>query len=152
MNKKSLKQQIIGIVSMICLPIIRFYWFLFRPKTTGIKCIVRYENEVLMIKNTYGRWPWTFPGGTVNKDEGLANAAEREVVEEVGVEIKNLRQIGQFESTKEYKLDLINVFVADAENKEIKIDTNEISDAQWFSLSNLPEITSYAQKMISMLK
>lgn len=152
MNNKNLKQKTIGIVAMICMPVIRFYWFLFRPKTIGVKCIVKYENEVLMIKNTYGRWSWTFPGGTIKKEESAINATEREVMEEVGVKIKNLKQIGQFKSTKEYKSDLINVFVAEAENKEIKIDTNEISDAQWFPLSNLPEITPYAQKMILMLK
>ena len=32
-------------------------------------------------------------------------------------------------------------FLAEAENKELKIDKHEIEDAQWFTIANIQELT-----------
>lgn len=92
-----------------------------------------------MIKNSYGRKRWTFPGGGIKKNEKAIDAAIRETKEEVGIEIFNLRQIGQFISTEEYKKDTITVFTCDTDSAVFKIDDKEIIEAVWFNLKQLPE-------------
>ncbi|HMG32780.1 MAG TPA: NUDIX hydrolase [Blastocatellia bacterium] len=55
-------------------------------------------HEVLLIKR--GREPfkdkWAFPGGFVDQDESLEDAAARELVEETGLTSIRLEQIGAF--------------------------------------------------------
>ena len=35
-------------------PFAKIYWFIFRPKTFGVKCLIKCGNEILMIRHTYG--------------------------------------------------------------------------------------------------
>lgn len=73
------------------------YWFVFRPKTTGVKCLIEYDEKFLMIRNSYGHKQWTFLGGGVNRNELLKKAAQREAKEEVDIDIKRcpVRHISQ---------------------------------------------------------
>lgn len=103
-----------------------------------------------MIRNTYGHKLWTFPGGGIDQGETAEQAVKREVVEEVGVKVKNLRKIGEFTITAEYKRDTVTVFVASSGSNQFAIDDKEILEAGWFSLDNLPTISEYARKVISM--
>ena len=132
-------------------PIRNWYWFLFRSKTTGVKVVVESERDVLMIKNTYGKSIWTFPGGAVRTNEAPKTAAEREVLEEVGLRIKELRKIGELLSTWEHKRDTIHCYVGMANNRTIKIDPNEIQEASWFNKNQLPpEISTVAKEVVAL--
>ena len=127
------------------------YWFIFRPKTFGVRCVVWCGNEILMVKHSYGNYThWIFPGGGVNRNENFEEAAKREVLEEVGLEIYNLKKIGTYSSTKEYKRDTVVVFSAESNNKSTKIDPREIAEAQWFAKDNLPDISEYSKKILAM--
>lgn len=138
------------ILTKLIHPILQIYWFVFRPKTQGVKCIISNDGKVLMIRNTYGHKLWTFPGGGIDQGETAEQAVKREVVEEVGVKVKNLRKIGEFTITAEYKRDTVTVFVASSGSNQFAIDDKEILEAGWFSLDNLPTISEYARKVISM--
>ena len=71
----------------------RVYWFIFRPKTFGVRCIVERDGEVVMVKHTYGkRTDWLFPGGGIKRGETEKGAAQREVLEEVGIVAFNLKK------------------------------------------------------------
>ncbi len=133
-------------------PVIKFYWFVFRPKTYGVKCIIENDGKFLMIRNTYGDHPWTFSGGGIKKNESAESAAKREVKEEVGIDIKNLEKIGECISTAEYKMDTISIFLARVENNSFIIDNKEISEAQWFPKENFPQISEISKKAISIWK
>ena len=127
------------------------YWFIFRPKTFGVKVVVHNNGEILMIKNSYGRWnKWMFPGGGINKNEDSEEAAKREVLEEVGVRLTDVRKIGGYTSDREYKKDTVSVFLGESSDKDFKIDKKEIAEAQWFSVSNLPEISDYSKNILLM--
>ena len=103
----------------------------------------------MMIRNTYGYKMWTFPGGGIGRGETAEQAIEREVMEEVGVKVQELRKIGEF-TIAEYKRDNVTVFTARSENAQFKIDEKEILEAGWFSPKNLPTISKYAKTIISM--
>lgn len=131
-------------------PILKAYWFVFRPKTSGVKCIIQNSGKILMIRNTYGHKFWTFPGGGVEKGETAKRAAIREAMEEVGIEMKNIEKVGEFTTTAEYKRDTVTVFAGKSEDNVFKIDEREILEAQWFSLDNFPIISGYAKEVVCM--
>jgi len=122
--------------------VIKSYWFFRRPTTTGVRCIVTYNNQILLIEHTYGSSLLTTVGGGVKKGESLEKAIVREVKEEVGLALKDIEQVGSILHEKEFKNDTIHVFSAVARTAEIIIDPNEIKRAEWFELNNLPSNTS----------
>lgn len=116
----------------------RLYWFVFRPTTTGVKCVVTRDGAWLMIRNSYGQGSWTFPGGGVERGEDPAAAAIREVREEVGVALGTVTRIGDYFSDREYKKDTVHCFTADVDAAEIVIDPAEIAEAIWVDPAALP--------------
>ena len=59
----------------------------------GIAVIVVKDNRVLLgkRKNAHGAGSWAFPGGHLEFNEFIEACAVREVFEETGLKIKNLR-------------------------------------------------------------
>jgi mutator protein MutT len=137
-------------------PQIRFlyqvYWRIFRPKTFGVKVIVKCDNEVLLIRNAYGYRRWTFPGGKIDKGETEEDAAVRETKEEVGIEINKLIYLGDFISKAEGKIDNISVFSVSVENKNIITDEFEIEEAKWFKEEEIPVLSPIAQNIWNLYK
>lgn len=126
----------------ISYPVMKTYWFLRRPTTEGVRCIVTLENKILLVKHTYGSPLLTTVGGGIKKSESLEQAVIREVKEEVGLSLKNIKQLGSIQYKEEFKKDTIHVFFANANEGEITIDSTEIKEAGWFDKDNLPVNTS----------
>lgn len=87
--------------------------------------------------------------GFVEAGETLEQCASREVLEEVGIEISNLRYFGS--QSWPFPDSLMVAFFADYAGGAIKPDPLEIEDAQWFSrsaLPALPEPVSIARQLI----
>lgn len=123
----------------------RIYWYLFRPKTIGVKCLIENQhNEYLLIKTTYSGNYWTLPGGGCKNNESFENCVIREVKEEVGLILQKPIQVGSYVSTLEYKKDTIHLFLAKTNELHIKKNTLEILEAAWFKKENIPENRSKA--------
>lgn len=134
-------------------PVRTLYWFVFRPRTQGVKVIVLRGDEVLLIKNAYGKAVWTLPGGGIGRQESPEAAALREVAEEVGMTVSGLRKLGESVSTKEYKRDTIHCFVAEAGQGDLRIDRAEVQEARWFQKGHLPaDLSSMAKECLMMMK
>ena len=129
----------------------RIYWFIFRPKTTGVKCLIECRGEYLLIQTTYSGNYWTLPGGGVKYQENLVQAIMREVKEEVGISLGKVQLLGQYESSVEYKKDTVNLFYANIHTKELLKRDAEILKTQWFSKNTLPENQSRALREISKI-
>jgi ADP-ribose pyrophosphatase YjhB (NUDIX family) len=129
----------------------KVYWYFVRPKSFGVKGVLQYKQEVLLIRNSYGPAGWSFPGGGVKKHESLKRAVTREVLEEVGVEIHNPHYIGHYFTAREYKKDLVHCFIAHVKNKSYAIDNSEVAEAQWFPLNDLPHMTSSGALAVKVL-
>lgn len=118
---------------------IRLYWFLFKSKGYGVKCIVeRQDGKILFIKNTYGKGNWTLPGGQIEKGETPEEAAKREVLEEVGIKLNSVTKIGSFVSTLEYKKDHIDIFHGITKDDIGVIQQSEISEYVWAERNHPP--------------
>lgn len=78
--------------------------------------------------------------GFVEPGESLEEAVAREIGEEVGVEVKNIRYFGS--QPWPFPNSLMIGFVAEHAGGEIRIDPSEIEDARWFGPDDLPLLPS----------
>ena len=117
----------------------QIYWFVFRPKGGGSYVAVWYQNQLLMIENSY-RSGWSFPSGGRKRNESYAQAAIRELWEEVRVEasVEQLIETKFFVTTFEYKHDRSLVFEFHPERQpEFVLDDFEVIAARWVPFEEL---------------
>lgn len=143
----TLKQRIIKFLTPVLFPLIRVYWKVWKPHTYGSKVIIRSGDRYLLVRNAYGRKNWTFPGGRIEKGEQAQDAAVREVLEEVGIEVDGVVFVGEIISRVEGKYDHVSVYVADVGEVAVVADPFEIEEHQWFREEMFPEIGPVAQMM-----
>lgn len=133
------------------MPLQRIYWLIFSPKTYGVKTLIECNGKFLMIRNSYGKKHWTFPGGGKKKDETPEAGAKRETREEVGIFLENLIYLGTYFSRRQYKKDTVYCFYSKIDNDLFQIDNDEVEEANWFAPKEIPEFHSVAVKDILAL-
>lgn len=80
---------------------------------------------------------YSLVAGYVDIGESIEDAVVREVKEEVGLDIKNIRYYKS--QPWPFSGSMMIGFIAEADDKQpIRIDENEIAEAAWFSRTNLP--------------
>ena len=103
--------------------------------------LVRRDDRILL-----GRAPHFVNGvysalaGFVEAGESLEECVHREVFEEVGITIGNLRYFSS--QSWPFPHSLMLAFVADYAGGELRPNPAELSDARWFSLDDLPQLPS----------
>ncbi len=120
-------------------PARKLYRFLRRPLLRGANVAVFNEDKVLLVRPTYGRRLWTFPGGRTSRNETYEDAAIREVQEETGIKLSALKFICDHETTKDATRNIIRAFASQTDSIELEVDGIEIKEAGWFSLNDLPQ-------------
>ncbi|PYG88206.1 NAD+ diphosphatase [Ruminiclostridium sufflavum DSM 19573] len=78
--------------------------------------------------------------GFLEPGETLEECVQREIMEEVGIRVKNIKYFGS--QPWPYPNSLMAGFTAEYESGEITVDGTEIEKAGWFSPGNLPELPS----------
>lgn len=115
-----------------------------RPAVTVDAILVSKQNSVLLIER--GREPfqgkWALPGGFIEMDEELEAACCREVEEETGIQIKNVKQFQAYAGVnRDPRHRTISViFYAFTETELIANAGDDAAKAQWFPLDQLPEL------------
>lgn len=107
--------------------------------------VARRGTEVLLIRRGQApyRGRWALPGGFVDADESLENAARRELLEETGVQVSSLRQIGAFgDPGRDPRGHTVSVaYLAALEGKSIQpIAGDDARAVEWFALESLPAL------------
>jgi ADP-ribose pyrophosphatase YjhB (NUDIX family) len=116
----------------------RTYWFLLRPDTTSVKCLVTRTGSVLLVRHTYGdRSMWRLPGGGIKRGEQPAAAIQRELNEEVGVGAAVLHPIATLYE-KKHASTTYHCFEAQLDRTLMTINPREIAEARWFRYDRLP--------------
>lgn len=107
----------------------------------AIIVLVEKEDHILLARSP--RFPPDFHSviaGFVEPGENCEDAVQRELREEVGISVKNIRYFGS--EPWPFPHSLMIGFMAEYADGEITIDNNEIISAGWFSRDNLPRIPS----------
>ena len=108
-------------------------------KKDRVRVIVyRDDGRILLVRSRFSRQKWALPGGGVNRNESYEQAAVREVLEEIGLKIHNLRYLGKANSRESYAKFSVRVFAAHASNCDIKCNF-EIMEARWLNMNYLPK-------------
>jgi ADP-ribose pyrophosphatase YjhB (NUDIX family) len=104
-----------------------------------------------MIRNSYGFRYWTFPGGGKKKNETPEAAARREAKEEVDVSLRDLVYLGTYFSRRQHKRDTVYCFYGKADNNFFQIDNEEVEEARWFGLEEVPKSHSVSVEEVFAL-
>ncbi|PAE24916.1 NUDIX hydrolase [Bacillus sp. 7894-2] len=111
----------------------------------SVVIILNERNEVLLQKRHDGGWG--LPGGLMDLGESFEETAKREVFEETGLAVENLKLLNVF-SGSEYYLKVQNgdelysataLYFTKKVSGELKADYNESVELEYFALTNLPD-------------
>ena len=103
--------------------------------------LIHKGNQILLAHKTGNQLPfWSLVAGFVEAAETLEQAVAREVNEEVGIRIKDIRYATS--QPWSYPNNLMIGFTAAYDSGEIRPDGEEIAEAGWFDSNNLPPIPS----------
>lgn len=112
---------------------------------------IRKDNEILLAQGVRQRTSGFYStlAGFVESAETLEQAVHREVFEEVGIKIKNLRYVSS--QPWPFPHSIMCGFIADYQSGTLAPDKTEILHADWFTIDNLPKTppsVSIASKLI----
>jgi ADP-ribose pyrophosphatase YjhB (NUDIX family) len=110
-----------------------------------VAVIFNTENKILLLDHSFrsAESSWALPGGFIQANEQPEEAIKREILEESGLEIKNLSLV--FVRTRLKHLEIL--FYAEADGLP-KPNSFEVRKAEWFSTDNLPSSLSNVQKWL----
>jgi 8-oxo-dGTP diphosphatase len=114
------------------------------PAVTVDAILISKQNSILLIER--GRDPfkgkWALPGGFIDMDEELETACRRELEEETGLRVGDLKQFRAFGGVnRDPRHRTISVlFYAFTEDELAACAGDDAAKAQWFPLDQLPEL------------
>lgn len=98
---------------------------------------IKHQSKILLAQGRHHKnGMYSTLAGFVESGETLEDAVHREVFEEVGVQIENLRYFGS--QPWPFPHSLMCGFLADYKAGDIRVDEKEIVAAKWFDLNDLP--------------
>lgn len=104
---------------------------------------IRRGDEILLVHARNFRGPhYGLVAGFVELGETLEASVRREIAEEVGLRIENLRYFGS--QPWPYPYGLMVGFTADYLDGNIKLQSSELTDGQWFDRQHLPQLPDKA--------
>ena len=135
-----------------------------RPAITADCVVIARENEPKVLLIQRGNEPfkgcWAFPGGFMNMDETTEQCAIRELEEETGLKVTEIKQIGAYSKVdRDPRGRTVTVaYLAISDKIEAVNGLDDAATAQWFPISNLPklafdheEIMRDAKRLVSLL-
>lgn len=123
--------------------------------TVGSICLIeRPDGHVLLVRQAY-RERWGIPGGLLRRREDPADAARREVYEEVGLDIELIGEPAVVVDAVPQRIDIVYRArpVSLAAIAEMAPRSPEVLDARWFAPDELPELQfETAQALVALAR
>ena len=110
------------------------------PRSDPVAIVLALHEDACLL----GRGPHFPPGflsalaGFVEAAETPEEAAKRELFEEAGITLNDVRY--QFSQPWPFPSSMMMGFIADAEDRELTLDTNEIEEARWVELPDIKDL------------
>jgi 8-oxo-dGTP diphosphatase len=142
---KQIEQAVLGPIYQLAIWLRSGVWRLRRPTLIGVRALIVHEGAVLLIRHRHGRPLWVLPGGGVERNERLAEAARREAREETGAAVRVDQLLGVYDRFGGGVSNYIAVFICTALNDDQWKGGDprpprslEIAEARFFALDRLP--------------
>ncbi len=124
---------------------------LFYPRISpAVIVLIKKGHEILLARSpNFPPGMYSLVAGFVEPGESAEAAVAREVWEEVGIKIKNIKYFGT--QAWPFPNSLMIGFTAEYDSEDIRPDGFEIEDAKWFSVEELPVLPgkiSISRKLI----
>jgi NAD+ diphosphatase len=120
--------------AMICMNCDNMVW----PKTAPaiIVAVTKGEKLLLAHNKMFPEGMYSVVAGFVELGETFEQCVKREVYEEIGIKIHNIKYFGS--QPWPFPNSMMIGFTAEHLEGEIKVDNDEIVDAKWFSKEEIP--------------
>lgn len=124
-----------------------------KAQLRGVSVILTNDaDQVLLLRHSYGRPQWGIAGGGLSRGEDPAQCARREMREELGLELGELRLLGELDEVISGAPHHAYVFTAECVGEPIP-DQREILEARFFARDQLPEaISELTLRRLDLLK
>ena len=119
-----------------------------RPRSRGVRCILRNGGAILLVRHSYGDRRWMLPGGRVRRGEDPVSTAQREMYQELGVRCQHWKLTGclaardgywRRSSRDSFRRHSTFYIQSEVETADINPRPGELSDARWFEVDAFPE-------------
>lgn len=125
-------------------------WIYFADPKVAVAVVVMQEEQVLLVRraNDPKRGLWTLPAGFVDADEDPAHAAERECLEETGLQV-HVTGILDIIAGREHPrgADILIVYYAIPLDGELHAN-DDVDQVAYFSLRELPPLAFEATRRV----
>ncbi|OFX24789.1 MAG: NUDIX hydrolase [Bacteroidetes bacterium GWA2_31_9] len=130
-----------------------------RPALTA-DCIILHKLgksfELLLIKRKHEPFEnhWALPGGFMDMDETIENAASRELLEETGLIIENLKQFKTYSSiNRDPRGRTVSViFYGFVDENQLPKAGDDATEVKWFNINDLPKLAFDHETIINEFK
>ena len=92
------------------------------------------------IRYTVGHLEWEIPAGGVEDGEPIEEAARREVMEETGCSIKNLKFLCSHNPSNGMSDQVMHVFGAKVDSEGSIQDVDEVAEKVWMPIDDVKEL------------
>jgi len=123
--------------------------------------VLLFQHDTVLLQKRRDNGLWGIPGGSLELGESLEEAAKREVLEEMGVEINELNLFGVYSGKEQFYqypngdqiYDVCVVYWTKDFHGEMHVDNDEVLELHFFPLEELPaDITPLDQPILNDLK
>jgi 8-oxo-dGTP diphosphatase len=124
-------------------------WIFFADPKVAAGVIVQQEGQVLLVRrvNEPGQGLWSFPAGFVNAYEDPARAAERECLEETGLQVRVTRLLDVIAGREHPRgADIVIVYLAERMGGTL-LPGDDADRAEYFPRQSIPPLAFRATQL-----
>ena len=131
---QQLIQRVITRLNRVIYPAVVGYWHVRQPNSRGVVVLLLHHGKVLLVRHSYSARRWTLPGGSLKRGETPERAARREVREEVGITLQEVRNHGPRRSIAQGRRDTTWLLSAVLAADRVQLASWEIQAVRWVSV------------------
>jgi len=119
---------------------IRYRWRSFRgTPIAGVSVVIaNSDGDILLLRHSYGPRVWALPGGGLKSGEDPAEAARREIREELDMVLNELEPVARLEEDVFASHHVAHLFYATSDAVPVP-DRREVITARFFPMHSLPD-------------